>query len=95
MRMGVDLPIGTNVSAPTLFAPVRTPGPRGRLSLSLSLDFIYYTCTLLPMVWSLHPFHFWMNKIHADISPLPGHDGHDAPAGGSYFHHIHHAKYAE
>lgn len=56
------------------------------------VDFIYYTCTLLPMVWSLHPFHFWMNKIHADISPLPGHDGHDAPAGGSFFHHIHHAK---
>eukprot|EP00036_Acanthoecidae_sp_10tr_P010849 CAMPEP_0182926030 /NCGR_PEP_ID=MMETSP0105_2-20130417/10789_1 /TAXON_ID=81532 ORGANISM="Acanthoeca-like sp., Strain 10tr" /NCGR_SAMPLE_ID=MMETSP0105_2 /ASSEMBLY_ACC=CAM_ASM_000205 /LENGTH=314 /DNA_ID=CAMNT_0025063903 /DNA_START=55 /DNA_END=999 /DNA_ORIENTATION=- len=53
----------------------------------------YYSCTLLPMVWSLHPFHFWMNKIHADISPLPGHDGHDSPAGGSYFHHIHHAKY--
>lgn len=34
-----------------------------------------------------------MNKLHADISPLPGHDGHDAPAGGSFFHHIHHAKY--
>ena len=45
------------------------------------------------MVFSLHPFHFWMNKLHADISPLPGHDGHDKPAGGSYFHHIHHAKY--
>jgi sterol desaturase/sphingolipid hydroxylase (fatty acid hydroxylase superfamily) len=53
----------------------------------------YYSCTLLTMVWSLHPFHFWMNKIHADISPLSGHDGHDMPAGGSYFHHIHHAKY--
>jgi hypothetical protein len=55
--------------------------------------FFYYSCTLLPMVWSLHPFHFWMNKIHADISPLPGHDGHDSPAGGSFFHHIHHAHY--
>lgn len=54
---------------------------------------LYYSCTLLTMVFSLHPFHFWMNKLHADISPLPGHDGHDQPAGGSYFHHIHHAKY--
>lgn len=53
----------------------------------------YYSCTLLPMIFSLHPFHFWMNKIHADISPLPGHDGHDQPAGGSFFHHIHHRYY--
>eukprot|EP00040_Diaphanoeca_grandis_P003406 m.24862 g.24862 ORF g.24862 m.24862 type:complete len:320 (+) comp14775_c0_seq1:183-1142(+) len=54
---------------------------------------VYYSCTLLPVIWSLHPFHFWMNKIHADISPCPGHDGYDKPAGGSYFHYIHHSKY--
>ena len=40
-----------------------------------------------------HPMHFMYNKLHADISPVAGHDGHDKPAGGSYFHYIHHRYY--
>jgi len=68
-------------------------GPWSGLAMHPVEHLFYYSCTLLTMVFSLHPFHFWMNKLHADISPLPGHDGHDKPAGGSYFHHIHHAKY--
>jgi len=68
-------------------------GPWSGLAMHPVEHLFYYSCTLLPLVFQLHPFHFWMNKLHADISPLPGHDGHDKPAGGSYFHHIHHWKF--
>ena len=54
---------------------------------------LYYTCTLVCLVSTVHPIHFLFNKFHADLSPLPGHDGYDQPAGGSYFHYIHHAHY--
>ena len=33
------------------------------------------------------------NKFHAQLSPLPGHDGFDSPGGGSYFHYLHHAHF--
>eukprot|EP00501_MAST-03F_sp_TOSAG23-6_P002243 GSMAST32.ASY1.ANO1.2343.1 assembled CDS len=55
--------------------------------------FIYYSCTILALFFTLHPLHFYFNKFHADISPLPGHDGYDKPGGGSYFHYLHHAKF--
>eukprot|EP00295_Goniomonas_pacifica_P027433 CAMPEP_0175937346 /NCGR_PEP_ID=MMETSP0108-20121206/22093_1 /TAXON_ID=195067 ORGANISM="Goniomonas pacifica, Strain CCMP1869" /NCGR_SAMPLE_ID=MMETSP0108 /ASSEMBLY_ACC=CAM_ASM_000204 /LENGTH=93 /DNA_ID=CAMNT_0017261483 /DNA_START=390 /DNA_END=669 /DNA_ORIENTATION=+ len=42
---------------------------------------------------TLHPLHFLFNKFHADLSPIPGHDGFDKPGGGSYFHYLHHAHY--
>ena len=54
-------------------------GPWSGLAMHPVEHLFYYSCTLLTMVFSLHPFHFWMNKLHADISPLPGHDGHDKP----------------
>eukprot|EP00054_Salpingoeca_dolichothecata_P024088 m.163025 g.163025 ORF g.163025 m.163025 type:complete len:307 (-) comp24903_c0_seq6:53-973(-) len=68
-------------------------GPWSGLAMHPVEHFIYYSCTLLPFIFTLHPIHFWMNKLHADFSPLPGHDGFDKPAGGSQFHHLHHAHY--
>lgn len=53
----------------------------------------YYTCTLLPLVMTLHPAHFLFAKFHADVSPVAGHDGHDQPGGGSHFHYLHHAYF--
>ena len=54
---------------------------------------LYYSCTLLNVVFVLHPVHFLFNKFHADLSPIAGHDGHDQPAGGSLFHYLHHAHF--
>lgn len=68
-------------------------GPLSGLSMHPIEHIIYYTCTLLPLVFTLHPLHFYMNKLHADISPVSGHDGFDQPAGGSHFHYLHHAHY--
>lgn len=53
----------------------------------------YYTCTLLPLVMTLHPAHFLFAKFHADVSPVAGHDGHDQPGGGSHFLYLHHAYF--
>ena len=66
------------------------PGPWSGLSMHPIEHLIYYSCTLTPLVWTLHPIHFLFNKFHADVSPLPGHDGYDKPGGGSYFHYLHH-----
>ena len=69
------------------------PGPFSGLSMHPVEHLLYYTCTLLCLLWPLHPAHFLFNKFHADLSPLPGHDGYDKPGGGSYFHYLHHAHY--
>ncbi len=31
---------------------------------------IYYSCTLLPLFFNLHPVHFLFTKFHADIAPI-------------------------
>ena len=56
---------------------------------------LYFSCTLLPFfdLFSLHPFHFYFNLVHAELSPIAGHDGHDNPGGGSFFHYLHHAHF--
>ena len=55
--------------------------------------FLYYTCTLLPLVFTLHPMHFLYAKFHADIAPIGGHDGYADPAGGGDFHWLHHHRF--
>ena len=69
------------------------PGPFSGLSMHPVEHLLYYTCTLVSLLYPLHPVHFLFNKFHADLSPLPGHDGYDKPGGGSYFHYLHHAHY--
>ena len=69
------------------------PGPFSGLSMHPVEHLLYYTCTLLVLVTPLHPIHFLFNKFHADLSPLPGHDGFDQPGGGSFFHYLHHSRY--
>ena len=68
----------------------RSPGPWSGLSMHPIEHLFYYSCTLVPFFFKIHPFHFLMNKFHADISPVAGHDGYDQPAGGSKFHYLHH-----
>eukprot|EP00051_Salpingoeca_urceolata_P019976 m.295707 g.295707 ORF g.295707 m.295707 type:complete len:319 (-) comp19516_c1_seq8:2234-3190(-) len=68
-------------------------GPWSGLAMHPVEHLLYYSCTLLPLIFTLHPLHFLFNKLHADVSPLPGHDGFDKPGGGSHFHYIHHAHY--
>ena len=36
---------------------------------------IYFSCALLPLVFTLHPLCFLFNLLHAAISPMAGHDG--------------------
>jgi len=69
------------------------PGPFSGLSMHPVEHFLYYTCTLLPLVLCLHPLHFLYVKFHADIAPLGGHDGYAEPGGGADFHYLHHAHF--
>jgi len=69
------------------------PGPFSGLSMHPVEHFLYYTCSLLCLVFQLHPIHFLYAKFHADIAPIGGHDGYAAPGGGADFHWLHHAKF--
>jgi hypothetical protein len=41
-------------------------------------SFLYFTCALTPLLVAAHPVHFLFIKLHADISPIPGHHGYQA-----------------
>ncbi len=70
------------------------PGPWSGLSMHPIEHLFYYACTVIPTCLILqHPFHFIYSRVHCDFSPLPGHDGFDQPAGGSYYHYLHHAHF--
>ena len=36
-------------------------------------SFTYFTCVFTPLLFTAHPVHFLFIKLHADISPIPGH----------------------
>jgi len=69
------------------------PGPWSGLSMHPVEHFLYYTCTLLPLVIPFHPLHFLFAKFHADIAPIGGHDGIAHPGGDAAYHWLHHATY--
>lgn len=70
------------------------PGPWSGLSMHPVEHLLYYTCaTMPPLFLAVHPLHFLYAKFHADIAPIGGHDGHDAPGGNGDFHWLHHAKF--
>lgn len=71
------------------------PGVFSGLSMHPVEHFLYYSCaTLLPlMLPALHPIVFLYCKFHADIAPIAGHDGYQAPGGGGDIHWLHHAKF--
>lgn len=69
------------------------PGPWSGLSMHPVEHFLYYTCTLLPLIIPFHPLHFLYTKAHADIAPISGHDGFAYPGGDGAFHWLHHAKF--
>lgn len=69
------------------------PGPFSGLSMHPLEHFFYFSCTLLPLLFTLHPLHFLYAKCHADIAPLAGHDGFLAPGGDSKYHYLHHAHF--
>ena len=80
-------------------------GPWSGLSMHPIEHLIYYSCVFVPMIFTFifsakysfifkqHVIHLLFNKWHLQLSPLPGHDGFDAPGGGSYFHYLHHAHF--
>jgi len=70
-----------------------SPGPWSGLSMHPVEHFIYYSCTLLPLLIPFHPLHFFYTKFHADIAPIGGHDGYKNPGGGGDFHWLHHATF--
>eukprot|EP00746_Dinoflagellata_sp_MGD_P085258 gnl/MRDRNA2_/MRDRNA2_33760_c0_seq1.p1 gnl/MRDRNA2_/MRDRNA2_33760_c0~~gnl/MRDRNA2_/MRDRNA2_33760_c0_seq1.p1 ORF type:complete len:333 (-),score=26.66 gnl/MRDRNA2_/MRDRNA2_33760_c0_seq1:146-1144(-) len=69
-------------------------GPWSGLSMHPIEHVFYLSCVFFPSCFLIqHPFHFLFNHFHVLVSPLPGHDGYDQPAGGSWFHYLHHAHF--
>lgn len=69
-------------------------GPWSGLSMHPFEHLIYFSCVFVPsMIITQHPIAFLYNHFHVLVSPLPGHDGFDDPAGGSKFHFLHHAHF--
>ena len=64
-------------------------GPWSGLSMHPVESFTWLSTVLLHAVCASHPVHFYYNKLHADISPIPGHHGYNAYKGQS-FHWLHH-----
>ena len=54
--------------------------------------FIYNTGALVPLLFSHHPLMLNFVKIELTYSAVLGHDGHDYPAHGDWFHLVHHMK---
>ena len=69
-------------------------GPWSGLSMHPIEHLIYFSCVFVPsFIFPQHPIAFLYNHFHVLVSPLPGHDGYDDPAGGSKFHFLHHAHF--
>ena len=56
---------------------------------------LYISAALIPLMFrsGCHPWLHLYTKLDLIIGAQIGHDGFDAPGGGSYFHQLHHAKY--
>ena len=77
----------------------RNPAPWSGLSMHPVESFGYFTCVFTPLLLTAHPVHLLFIKLHADISPIPGHHGYVSgdPSGqgkaylkGQQFHWLHH-----
>jgi hypothetical protein len=55
----------------------------------------YISAALIPVLFrhGCHPWIHLYTKLDLIIGAQIGHDGFDAPGGGSYFHQLHHAHY--
>lgn len=69
------------------------PGPFSGLSMHPVEHFFYYSCALLPLLYTAHPLHFLYAKFHCDLSPIGGHDGYAYPGGGVSDHWLHHQTF--
>jgi len=54
--------------------------------------FIYMSAMALPMFITHHPIMHNFVKIDLTYAAILGHDGHEYPGGGDWFHTIHHMK---
>ena len=55
----------------------------------------YLSAALIPLLFrsGCHPWLHLYTKLDLIIGAQIGHDGFDAPGGGSYFHQLHHAHF--
>jgi len=58
------------------------------------VEHLYYLATVFPsVVFTLSPFHFLWNGMHAVISPAAGHSGWEDHWQSDQHHYIHHARF--
>ena len=53
---------------------------------------IYETATLIPIFFSHHPIMINVIKVDLVLAAVLGHDGHDFPLAGDWYHLIHHME---
>ena len=57
------------------------------------IEGLFYECsTLMPLMFTHHPIMTLFIKIDLNYAAILGHDGHEYPAHGDWFHTIHHLK---
>ena len=54
--------------------------------------FIYETAAVIPCFFYHHPAIINFMKIELTLSAVLGHDGHDFPGSGDWWHQVHHLK---
>ena len=53
---------------------------------------LYESAVLIPLFFTHHPIMINFIKIDLNYAAILGHDGHEYPAHGDWFHTIHHMK---
>ena len=66
--------------------------PMSGISMHPIEGIMYESATLLPLLFMHHPIMINFIKIDLNYSAVLGHDGHEYPGHGDWFHLIHHMK---
>ena len=55
-------------------------------------SFFYESAIIVPCFFKHHPIFMNIIKIDLTLSAVLGHDGHDFPGAGNFYHYLHHTK---
>jgi lathosterol oxidase len=66
--------------------------PWSGISMHPVEGFLYETACMLPCLVFHHPVMINLVKIEENLAAVVGHDGHDFPGTGDWFHLVHHTK---
>lgn len=80
------------IYAHSLHHKSRNIQPWSGISMHPIEGMIYESACLVPCLFFHHPLMINIIKVDLTLSAVLGHDGHDFPGSGDWFHYLHHTK---